>query len=355
VGVTNCSEFACKGTTDSPLHGATRNPWDLQRTPGGSSGGAVAAIAAGLGPLALVTDAAGSTRRPAAHTGLVGMKPTLGRVPDPWGFDDPNHLLSVIGQIGRDVQDVALMLDALSDWCPADRLSSPDFARHDFVEGLKKPLAPLRAAWSPGLGCGLPVDSDVMRALQDGVDRLRLAGWTIEDADPSWPPGAADYALSGLQQAALARLHGDTWRRHPELFDPMIGAQIELGLSLSGSRMAELLRLRDSFHACMAEFFSRYDLLLCPTVPVEAWPLAQAWPGQIGGEPVGARGHAAFTPFFNYTGVPAISIPCGRGQQGLPVGLQIAGARFADALVLQMARHAEQVLGPGADSPLMEQ
>jgi aspartyl-tRNA(Asn)/glutamyl-tRNA(Gln) amidotransferase subunit A len=105
----------------------------------------------------------------------------------------------------------------------------------------------------------------------------------------------------------------------------------------------------------MAEFFSRYDQLLCPTVPVEAWPLAQAWPGQIGGEPVGARGHAAFTPFFNYTGVPAISIPCGRGQQGLPVGLQIAGARFADALVLQMARHAEQVLGPGADSPLMEQ
>jgi aspartyl-tRNA(Asn)/glutamyl-tRNA(Gln) amidotransferase subunit A len=125
LGITNCSEFACKGITATPLHGETRNPWDLQRTPGGSSGGAVAAVAAGLGPLALVTDAGGSTRRPAAHTGLVGMKPTLGRVPNPWGFDDPNHLLSVIGQIGRDVEDVAWMLDLLTAWEPADPLSSP--------------------------------------------------------------------------------------------------------------------------------------------------------------------------------------------------------------------------------------
>jgi aspartyl-tRNA(Asn)/glutamyl-tRNA(Gln) amidotransferase subunit A len=353
LGVTNCSEFACKGNTDSPLHGETRNPWDLTRTPGGSSGGAVAAMAAGLGPLALVTDAGGSTRRPAAHTGLVGMKPTLGRVPNPWGFDDPNHLLSVIGQIGRDVEDVALMLDALTGWSPADPLSCPTFANPDAMGGLKAPLQPLRLAWSPRLGCSLAVDTDVMQALQDGLDRLRRAGWQIEEADPVWPDGASEYPLIAIQQAGLAQRYGDIWRRDPGLIDPVIGAQIELGLSVSGTRMAGLLRLREHYHASFTRFFERFDALLCPTSPVEAWSLGSLGPTEIEGRPAGPRGHAAFTPIFNYGGVPAISIPCGRGRHGLPVGLQIAGPRFADALVLQLAWHAEQVLGRGGDSPMM--
>ena len=353
LGVTNCSEFACKGNTDTPLHGETRNPWDLTRTPGGSSGGAVAAMAAGLGPLALVTDAGGSTRRPAAHTGLVGMKPTLGRVPNPWGFDDPNHLLSVIGQIGRDVEDVALLLDALTDWSPADPLSCPSFALPDVMATLKAPLKPLRLAWSPRLGCGLAVDADVMQALQGGLAQLRRAGWQIEEADPVWPDGASEYPLIALQQAGLAQRYGEIWRRDPGLIDPVIGAQIELGMSVSGTRMAELLRLREHYHASFTSFFEQHDALLCPTSPVEAWSLGSLGPSEIVGRAAGPRGHAAFTPIFNYGGVPAISIPCGQGRHGLPVGLQIAGPRFADALVLQLAWHAEQVLGRGSNSPMM--
>ena len=143
LGVTACSEFACKGVTNTPLHGRTLNPWDTSRTPGGSSGGAVAAVAAGLGPLALATDAGGSTRRPAAHTGLVGMKPTLGYVPNPWGFDDPNHLLSVIGQVGRDVEDCALMLDVLAGFDGRDPLSQPVFATARVGDALKAQ----RPAW----------------------------------------------------------------------------------------------------------------------------------------------------------------------------------------------------------------
>ncbi|MGJ7538511.1 MULTISPECIES: amidase [unclassified Variovorax] len=353
LGVTNCSEFACKGITDTPLHGATRNPWDLQRTPGGSSGGAVAAVASGLGPLALATDAGGSVRRPAAHTGLVGMKPTLGRVPNPWGFDDPNHLLSVIGQIGRDVEDVAFMLDALTAWEPADTLSSPVFAMADVMAGLKTPLQPLKLAWSPDLGCGLAIDADVLATLEAAVEQLRAAGWQIERADPAWPPEAREYPLIALQQAGLAQRFGAIWRKTPERIDPDIGAQIELGCGISGTRVTELLKLREDFHASFTQFFSRYDALLCPVSPVEAWPLGSLGPGEIGGLPAGPRGHAAFTPIFNYGGVPALSLPCGTGRQGLPVGLQIAGPRFSDARVLQLAWHAQQVLGAGSFSPLM--
>ncbi|MES2534204.1 MAG: amidase [Pseudomonadota bacterium] len=354
LGVTNCSEFACKGNTATPLHGETANPWDLQRTPGGSSGGAVAAVASGLGPLALATDAGGSVRRPAAHTGLVGMKPTLGRVPNPWGFDDPNHLLSVVGQIGRNVEDVAFMLDALTAWEPADTLSCPAFAVPDAMAALKQPLRPLRLAWSPQLGCGLAVDADVQATLEAAVDRLRSAGWQIETDDPAWPPEAREYPLIALQQAGLAQRFGDIWRRTPEMLDPDIGAQIELGFAISGTRVTELLKLREEFHASFTRFFARYDALLCPVSPVEAWPLGRLGPAEIGGLPAGPRGHAAFTPIFNYGGVPALSLPCGTGRHGLPVGLQIAGPRFADALVLQLAWHAEQVLGPGAPSPLMD-
>jgi aspartyl-tRNA(Asn)/glutamyl-tRNA(Gln) amidotransferase subunit A len=353
LGMTNCSEFACKGITATPLHGETRNPWDLRRTPGGSSGGAVAAVAAGLGPIALATDAGGSVRRPAAHTGLVGMKPTLGRVPNPWGFDDPNHLLSVIGQIGRNVEDVALTLDALTAWEPADTLSSPAFAQADAMASLKAPLRPLRLAWSARLGCGLAIDADVLAALEAAIEKLRGAGWRIERADPAWPPEAREYPLIALQQAGLAQRFGEVWRRTPDRLDPDIGAQIELGLGISGARVTELLKLREEFHAGFTRLFAGFDALLCPVSPVEAWPAGSLGPSEIGGLPAGPRGHAAFTPIFNYGGVPALSLPCGTGRQGLPVGLQIAGPRFADALVLQLGWHAEQVLGAGPPSPMM--
>lgn len=354
LGVTNCSEFACKGITTTPLHGATRNPWDLERTPGGSSGGAVAAVAAGLGPLALATDAGGSTRRPAAHTGLVGMKPTLGRVPHPWGFDDPNHLISVIGQIGRDVEDVAWMLDLVTAWDRADPLSCPAFARPDALAALSLPLPAGPIAWSPGLGLGLAIDHDVLSAIEAAVARLSAAGWPVERADPAWPAQAPEYPLIELQQASLAQLYGAAWRRAPDRFDPDIGAQIELGLAVSGARVGELLRLRERQHAALDAFFDRYPALLCPVAPVEAWPLAlPQGPTEIGGRPAGPRGHAAFTPLFNYTGVPAIALPCGHGRRGLPVGLQIAAPRFADARVLQLAWHAEQVLGRSPPAPLM--
>jgi aspartyl-tRNA(Asn)/glutamyl-tRNA(Gln) amidotransferase subunit A len=259
----------------------------------------------------------------------------------------------VIGQIGRNVADVAWLLDLLTAWEPADPLSCPTFARPDAMLTLRSPLPAQRIAYSPQLGCQLAVDDDVRAALDDAVERLRRAGWNIVDADPIWPDEAREYPLIALQQAGLAQLFGAEWRRDPSRFDADIGAQIELGLALGGARIAEVLRLRERFHASFTAFFASHDALLCPTSPVEAWPLGSLGPATIGGLPAGPRGHAAFTPLFNYGSVPAISLPCGSGSHGLPVGLQIAAARFADARLLQIAWHAEQVLGPGADSPLM--
>ena len=353
LGVTACSEFACKGITQSPRYGVTRNPWDLERTPGGSSGGAVAAVAAGIGPLALATDAGGSTRRPAAHTGLVGFKPTLGLVPNPWGFDDPNHLLSVIGQLARDVEDTALMVDALAGFDPLDPLSSPCFAAVNTSAVLKSRPAALHVAYAPDLGCGFAIDDDVQSALEAAVLRLQENGWQIEPAAPDWPDDGGEYPLLALQQAELASLYGDVFRNERELLDPDIAAQIELGLEVRGTRIAEVLLLRDKISAAYAAFFQRFDLLVTVTSPVEAWAIGALGPSTIGGKPAGPRGHAAFTPLFNYCGAPAISIPCGTGKNGLPIGLQIAGPRFSDALVLQVAWHAEQVLNLDLRSPLL--
>ncbi|MDQ8021231.1 MAG: amidase [Moraxellaceae bacterium] len=348
LGITNCSEFACKGVTTNLLHGATRNPLDLSRTPGGSSGGAVAAVAAGLGPLALATDAGGSTRRPAAHTGLVGFKPTLGAVPNPWGFDDPNHMLSVIGQLGRDVEDVALMFQSLLGFDAQDPLSQPEFSHMQVLSGLKAPLPPLRVAFSMDLGCDLAIDEDVAAALQGSVARLRAAGWAVEEASPAWPAAAREYPLLALQQAELAALFGEALARRPEDIDPVIADQIRLGQQVSGPQLAAVLMLRDKLSQSLSAFFADYDLLLCPTAPVEAWALDLMGPPEIGGRPAGPRGHAAYTPLFNYCNVPAISIPAGHGKAGLPLGLQIVGQRHADPLVLRAAWWAERCLAEAA-------
>ena len=337
VGISNCSEFACRGVTVNPLHGATLNPLDTARTTGGSSGGAVASVAAGMAALALATDAGGSIRRPAAHTGLVGLKPTFGRVPHPWGFADPSAEISVVGPIARCVDDVALALSLLTGHDGRDLYSAPG----QLTDALARPL---RLAYSPQLGCDFAVDADVAAAVERGAVAAERLGHSVVVADPVWPQGTGEYPLLELQQAALASLFGARWRIEPELFDPDLGTQIEAGFAVGGPRIAQLLRLREELAHALGEFFSRYDLLLTPTVPCEPWLVDRSAPAVIGGGAVGPRAHAAFTPLFNYCGVPALSLPCGVGARGLPVGLQIIGPRWHDERVLALARQLETVL-----------
>jgi aspartyl-tRNA(Asn)/glutamyl-tRNA(Gln) amidotransferase subunit A len=348
VGITNCSEFACKGVTNNLLHGKTRSPWDLNLTPGGSSGGAVAALAAGIGALALVTDAGGSTRRPAAHCGLVGMKPTFGLIPCGPGFDEPNFGLSVIGQLARNVADVAWMFELLQGYSGLDWGSQPLAPLHVPPEA---PPRTLRIAWSPDFGCGFAADAPVLAQLQAGLDRLRGEGWAIVDAAPRWPGAMHEYPLLKLQQAGLAALYGAALDQDASRIDPDLQAQIRAGRHFSGAEIADVLLLREKLHLAFSRFFEAFDLLLTPTAPVISWPVDQLGPPTIGGRPAGPRGHAAFTPMANYAQVPACSVPAGL-VEGLPVSMQIIGPRYADARVLQFAAEVERTLGPATHPPL---
>lgn len=335
VGATNMSEFGCTGHTSNLVYGVTRHPLDPRLTPGGSSGGAAAALGAGFVPLALGSDGAGSGRRPAAHCGVVGFKPSAGAIPTP-------RILSpteVLAPMAASVADVALFFAALAG-PHAEDPGSVMLPRDD-----GRPLTALRIAYSPRFGLDVPVDADVAEAIDGAVARLRAAGFVIDRADPSWPAGAREGGIAPLQEAGLAAAWGETCRATPDRFSPGVAAQIERGLALDGTAVARAIDLSRALAGAAARFFaSGHDLLIGPTTPCVAWPHAQFAPPRIGGQAVGERGHAVFTPFFNHAFCPALSLPAGHGRDGLPVGLQIVGPRLSDHRVLRVAEAFEAVL-----------
>jgi aspartyl-tRNA(Asn)/glutamyl-tRNA(Gln) amidotransferase subunit A len=339
VGMANTPEFAAKGNTTNRLFGPTRHPLDPGLTPGGSSGGPAVAVAAGMVPLALGTDAGGSSRRPPAHVGVVGFKPSFGAIPYGPGFSEPFIGLSVIAPIAARVADVALAFEVMAGPDPRDPDSVP------IEERTPASSRPLEIAYSPRFGLDVPVDPDVAAATERAVEALAGAGIAVARRDPVWPAAATENALMPLQQAGLAALYGERFRREPDLFDPDIGAQIERGLGLRGVEVAQALALGVEIGRALAGLLTEVDLLIGPTTPCVAWPLERLGPATIGGAAVSARGHAVFTPLFNHAKVPALSLPCGRGRDNLPVGLQIIARRGRDRLVLAFAAQAEAVLG----------
>lgn len=341
LGITNCSEFACKGVTTNALFGPTRNPWNLDLTPGGSSGGAASAVAAGLCPIALATDGGGSTRRPAAHVGAVGMKPSTGMIPHPVGFAEPVFGNCVIGQITRTVSDSALVLDVLSGPDSADSASFVVRQANGGGASLPALSRDLRIGFSPRLGLGYPVDEDVAQSVRAAVARMRASGVAIDQEDPDWPEGTSEEALMPLQLAGLAAIYGERYRQRAWEVDPDIAAQIEAGLRTTGAEVARALLFRDELYRRLDRYFRRYDFLVTPTTPCAAWPFTQLGPATIEGRAVTPRGHAVFTPIFNHAYVPACSVPCGLDRNGLPVGVQIVGPRLSDFRVLALAANVE--------------
>lgn len=341
VGMTNSSEFACKGVTTNPLFGPTRHPQDPSLTPGGSSGGPAVAVAAGLVPLALGTDAGGSSRRPPAHVGAVGFKPSFGAIPYGPGFAEPFTGIAVMAPITADVADATLMFEALSGPDPRDPESiavAPADSRSP---------SSLTVAYSPRLGLDAPIDEDVQQAVEHAMEVLERAGVRVVRRDPIWPAGVTETALMPLQHAGLAALYGDAFRRDPAQFDPDIAVQIERGLTLTGPEVAAAQLLGVEVARALAAFFTDTDLLVGPTTPCVAWPLDRLGPETIGGQAVPPRAHAVFTPLFNQAKVPALSLPCGTGRAGLPVGLQIVAQRGQDRRVLRFAAFIENLLAGG--------
>jgi aspartyl-tRNA(Asn)/glutamyl-tRNA(Gln) amidotransferase subunit A len=326
IGRSNMSEFGCKGVTTNRVYGPTRHHLDPRLTPGGSSGGAAVATATGMCALALASDGGGSIRRPAAHAGVIGFKPSTGAVPSA-GL---SHT-SVTGLMGRTIADVAAAFAVLRGAHPADPVSV------DFAPPPRDPRA-LRFGFAPTLGLPVAMDDAAAAAVEGAVALIRAAGVTVVPASPAWPEGASEARLMPLQHAGLAARWGAEWRRDPGAFDPDIAVQIEAGLALTGAEVAAADAFSRSVATAAVAFFADGpDLLLAATTPCVAWSLDRLGPEQIGGAPAGPRDHAALTPFVNHAFLPAISIPCGTDAAGLPLGLQIIGPRFSDDLVLAAA------------------
>jgi aspartyl-tRNA(Asn)/glutamyl-tRNA(Gln) amidotransferase subunit A len=335
VGKTTVPEYAHKGTTDSPLLGATGNPWSPAHTCGGSSGGAGVAVATGLGPLAVGTDEGGSIRIPASFCGVVGLKPTFGLIPRvPIG---PAALLTHLGPLARTVEDAALFLAATAGPDLRDGWSLPALG-DDPVAALQRPAGALRVAWSPRLGYAT-VDPDVVRITGDAVRRLESLGWRVEDADPGFEDPAQiqdGFRLPGL--AAALGHHLPAWRAR---MDPSLVALVELGQAMPAADVGRALVGRAALCETVDRLFQRFDLLATPVVAVAPFGVGQPPPSEIAGRAVGRRGWSAFTYPFNLTGQPAISLPCGTTTGGLPIGLQLVGRRFEDALVLRAGAAVE--------------
>jgi aspartyl-tRNA(Asn)/glutamyl-tRNA(Gln) amidotransferase subunit A len=336
LGKTTTPEFGCKGETNSPLTGITRNPWDPSKTPGGSSGGAAAAVAAGLGPLAVGTDGAGSVRIPAAFCGNVGLKPSFGRVPayplSPFGS------VAHLGPHTMSVCDAALMLNVMAQPDARDWTALP-YDPRDHTVGLEDGVRGMRLAYSPTLGYAKNVHPEVAAAVDKAVTQLAALGAHVEAIDPGFED-PLDISI-GLWFAGAYTLWSDLSEAQRELTDPDFAAEAALGERLDRSALHQLTMRRGLLGSHMRQFMQRYDALLTPAVAVPAFDAKPA-----GHQPWTDEAMLGWTPFsypFNLTQQPAISVPCGLTQAGLPIGLQIVGRMFDDATVLRVARAYESV------------
>lgn len=330
IGKTTTPEFGWKGVTDSPLSGITRNPHDPSRTAGGSSGGSAAAVALGAGPLSLGTDGGGSVRIPASFCGIFGLKPTYGRVPlyPASAFGTLSH----VGPMTRDAADAALLLDVIGvpdarDWSGLDR------APGSFSEGLANGIQGLRIAYSPSLGGQVAVRPAVAAAVRRGVERLAALGAYVEETDPDFSDPVD--AFHTLWFSGAARVTQKLAPQQRELLDPGLREICATGAGFSALDYLAAVDARMELGRRMGLFHERYDLLVTPTLPITAFEAGVEVP-----KGSGHRRWTGWTPFtypFNLTQQPAATVPVGNDGDGLPVGLQIVGARHRDDLVLRAA------------------
>jgi len=321
IGKTNTPEFAVEGYTSNTLFGPTRNPWAPHLTPGGSSGGSVTAVAAGMTPVALGTDGGGSTRRPAAYTGLVGFKPGMGHVPRGGGLPQVLRDFEEVGYFGRTVRDVML-----------------------FDQVLALPQGGLIAGKAPGnvrillvekLGVN-PCDPEILHSLQQAKGALAALGHVIEEGvlpldltaiNTIWPC-IAEAGLCALvaQDAQVARLAGERYL-----------AMARKGAQLSSAEMAEMGAIVSELRSDADQMFEACDVIMMPACAAMPWEADQPYPATIDGQAVGARGHAVYTGWVNAAGLPAISLPSAPSSSGLPIGFQLIGKRGSEPLLLSLA------------------
>jgi aspartyl-tRNA(Asn)/glutamyl-tRNA(Gln) amidotransferase subunit A len=345
LGKTTTPEFGCKGETNSPRTGITRNPWNTAKTPGGSSGGTAAAVAAGMGPLSVGTDGAGSVRIPAAFCGNFGMKPSFGRVPayplSPFGS------VAHLGPHTMSVQDAALMMNVITQPDARDWTSLPYDAQDgmDYLKDLELGIKGLRIAYSPTLGYAKNIHPEVAAAVARAAIDLEALGAEITPTDPGFDDPLD--ITTGLWFLGAWTVWNTLTSEQQKVIDPDFRAEAELGSKVSALDIQKLNTRRGALGSHMRQWMKSaaspqgYDLLITPAVSIPAFDAKPA-----GHTPMNPEAMLGWTPFsypFNLTQQPACSIPCGLTKDGLPIGLQIVGPMFGDALVLRAARAYEKL------------
>ncbi|MGA8899423.1 amidase [Bradyrhizobium sp.] len=344
----NTPEFGAGANTFNEIFGPTLNPWDLSRSAAGSSGGAAVALATGMAWLAHGTDMGGSLRNPASFCGIVGMRPSIGRVPHSPAFKIDRNL-TVHGPMARNVEDIALFLDAMSGEHPADLLSLPRLPT-SFLSAARSGKRPKRVAYSPDLGI-TPVDPEVAAITRQAASRFAEAGVIVEEAHPDLREAhecfhvlrAFDFAIT---KAALLR-------SKREYLKPEVIWNIEEGLKLSVDQLERAEAQRVAMVTRTLEFFKSYDLLLTPATIVAPFPIENRYVAECAGK--------KFDSYFEWLGIvyaitlaccPALSLPCGFTASGLPVGLQMVAPSRGEAQLLAGAKVLEDILGLRGTTPI---
>ena len=342
IGKTNVPEFANDGYTANALFGITGNPWDPALTPGGSSGGAVAAVAAGIGPLAIAQDGGGSIRRPASHTGLVGLKPSLSAWPRHHVL--PGLLLDFdcIGPVARTVADARLLFDAARGASPADRSSMAA----SYAATQPREQGRLRVLYVEHLNAN-PLDPQIASSCRDAVQHFELLGHRVEFGALPLDVNYLMEAWPQIGQVGLAAM----FEQHPEwkaLASPKYRELADAGRSVSGARVWQIVEHVTRLRRECATLFERLDVIVMPAAAALPWPAHEPYPAHIDGQAVGPRGHAAYTGWVNAAGLPGLALPARPSREGLPIGIQLIGAYGQDDLLLDLGA-AYEALAPWSD------
>ncbi len=330
VGKTNVPELTLEGYTKNDLFGVTRNPWDTRLTPGGSSGGAAAGVAAGLVPAAIGTDGGGSIRRPACHTGLVGWKPSAGRIPRIDGFPAILTDFETVGTITRSVEDAVLLDSVMAGPDSRDRRSL-------YASAAPWPTGKARILYIPQFGDS-PVDPEVANATASVAASLAERGHSVRHEGVFFDLDAAARIWHVISRSGVAWLAKRDGGRLGDLAGASARAMAAEGEKITGADYIAALEAVATFRRRCTELFAEVDLVLTPTAAALPWPAEMPFPDRIADRPAGPRDHAVFTGWINIAGIPAISLPVAVSASGLPIGVQFAAGFGADAALLDFAR-----------------
>ena len=341
IGKTNLPEFALEGYTDNRLFGVTGNPWDPVLTPGGSSGGAAASVAAGIAPLALGTDGGGSIRRPASHCGLVGLKPSIGAVARAGGLPSLLLDLEVVGPLARTVADARAVFDVLRGPQAVDWRSFAAFGARGTIA-----QKPLRILYVPTIA-DAPVDPEIATSCARAAKVFQTLGHAVDEGEMPLNLDFMTETWPLIGQVGLARL----FEERPDWRDgaaPKYRDMAEAGARYGASRLWRALEDVERLRRESAALFASCDVVVTPAAAALPWPAREAYPPTIAGRTVGPRGHAVFTGWVNAAGLPGLAVPAGHSSTGLPIGIQLVGAYGADDLLLDLGE-AYEAAAPWAD------